>query len=117
MKKIALVIITVFVTVALSAQTATNESKFIARFQFFVTSVEKCKKIPSEKWDSLNTVYKDFRMEFKAKYKKTMNNADYKKYNELKVRYLKQCSLRRLGSTITKKAQTVEGAIDGVFKK
>ena len=115
MKKITSLLISLLFVCTISAQT--NESKFIARFQSFVVSVENAKTIPAEKWDTLNTTYKAFRTEFKEKYKKTLYNTEYKKYNELKVRYLKQTSLKRLGSVLNKKAQTIEGTLDGVFKK
>jgi hypothetical protein len=101
---------------AQKAQTPQTGDQFITRFQTFVINVEKAKDIPSAKWDSLNTTYKAFRMEFRNTYKRTLNNTQYKKYNELKVRYLKQCSLNRFGKSISKKAESVGGAIDGVFK-
>lgn len=116
MKKITSLLIALVFACTISAQ-QTQESKFIARFQTFVVNVEKAQKVPSEKWDSLNTTYKAFRTEYRQKYKKTLNNTEYKKYNELKVRYLKQSSLKRFGNSISKKAQTVEGTLDGVFSK
>lgn len=120
MKRIASLLFTLLliavVADAQKVQTTSENEKFVARFQTFVTNVEKAKDIPSEKWDSLNTTYKAFRMEFRNKYKRTLNNTEYKKYNELKVRYLKQCSLNRLGKKISKGAESVGGAIDGVFK-
>ena len=114
MKKITYLFILLFFTTVIYAQS--DNSQYIARFQSFVVSVEKTKTIPADKWDSLNTLYKSFRIEFKKKYKKTLNNSEYKKYNELKVRYIKQYSLKKLGVTLTKEAETVKGAINGVFK-
>lgn len=114
MKKITFLFILLFFATTINAQSDSNQ--YIVRFQSFVVSIEKAKAIPADKWDSLNTLYKSFRVEFKKKYKNKFNNAEYKKYNELKVRYIKQYSLKKLGGTLTKEAETVKGAINGVFK-
>jgi hypothetical protein len=112
MKKLLIALVMLSFTTLASAQ---DGKKFLTRFESFVTTIEKSKTIEPQKWDSLNTDYKAFRDEYKTKYKKTLDDEDLKKYNELKARYIRQVSVKKVGGSLKKKAKSVEGLFRGTF--
>ena len=101
----------------ISTQLFGQDSNFLKRFQTFVESVEKQDSISSHDWNKLNTQYKDFRVKYKTSYKDKFNKDEYKQYNELKGRYLKQVTIKKLGGSMQKGLESTSGIIKGFFKK
>lgn len=100
-----------------STQLFGQENSFLKRFQTFVESVEKQDSISSQDWNKLSTQYKDFRTEYKTSYKDKFDKDEYKQYNELKGRYLKQVTIKKLGGNMQKGLESTSGIIKGFFKK
>ncbi len=101
----------------LSTQVFGQSNNFLKRFETFVESVEKQESIHSKNWDSLNTQYKDFRTEYKTSCKDKFTSEQVKQYNELKARYIKQVTIKKVGKSVQKGVESTTGFVKGIFKK
>lgn len=116
MKKILFVFI-LYSGLIFSTQSFCQTSTFIKNFKSFVESVEKKDSIPSNEWENLNSKYEEFRAEYKVTYKNKLGKDDKKMYNELKTRYIKQVSIKKVGGSIKDGINSTTGYIKGIFKK
>lgn len=109
---------------SLSASAQEEQAKdttavYLNKFETFVSSIEN--NDSTIDWEQSNSQYKALRMEYRSAHKKRATNNQIAYYNNLKARYLRQVSLKKVGRGIKSKAQSissaVKGAVDGVVGK
>lgn len=92
---------------------------FLDKFERFVVSVEN--NDSTINWEQSNAEYKALRTEYRLAHKKRRSSEQYTRYNNLKARYIKQVSLKKVGKGIQRKTSSVtsavKGTVDGVIGK
>lgn len=118
------IITTALLTLCLSASAQDVEVKdttdiYLDKFEAFVTSIEH--NDSTIDWEQSNSEYKALRTEYRNAHRKRATNEQVAIYNNIKARYLRQVSLKKVGRGIKSKAQSissaVKGAVEGVVGK
>lgn len=108
-----------FISLLASAQDRDTTSVYLDKFEHFVVSIEN--NDSTINWERSNAEYKTLRTEYRNAHKKRINSEQYARYNNLKARYIKQVSLKKVGKGIRRKTSSissaVKGTIDGVIGK
>jgi len=97
-----------------SAEERDTTNVFLDKFEQFVVSIEN--NDSTINWEQSNAQYKALRMEYRNAHKKSMNAKQYARYNELKTRYVKQVSLKKVGKGIKRKTQSISSAVKGTVE-
>jgi len=114
----------ILLTLCLSASAQDIQPKdttnvYLDKFEAFVSAIEL--NDSTIDWGQSNSQYKALRMEYRNVHKKRATNDQITYYNNLKARYLRQVSLKKVGKGIKSKAQSissaVKGAVEGVVGK
>lgn len=112
-------ILLLLMSLSASAEDRDTTNVFLDKFEKFVVSIERNDSVIN--WEQSNAEYKALRMEYRSAHKKRINSEQYARYNNLKARYVKQVSLKKVGGSITRKTNSissaVKGTVDGVIGK
>lgn len=94
---------------AMAEEKKDTTTLFLDKFEAFVVGIENNDSITD--WTSCNAEYKALRTEYRNAHKKNVSGAQFVRYNKLKARYLKQVSLKKVGSDLKDKTTTVGSAV------
>lgn len=117
---ITIILLTIYLSAsAQDIQPKDTTNVYLDKFEVFVSSIEHNDSIID--WEQSNSEYKALRSEYRSAHKKRATNDQITYYNNLKARYLRQVSIKKVGKGIKSKAQSissaVKGAVEGVVGK
>lgn len=111
----ALLSITFFLlSMAASAQERDTTDVYLDKFEAFVVSIER--NDSTVDWTQSNSEYKAMRMEFRNAHRGSVSDSQYARYNNLKARYLKQVSLKKVRNGFKRKASSISSAVKGTVE-
>lgn len=111
------IIVLLLLTLSLYASAQDKQEKdttsvYLDKFEAFVSSIEN--NDSTINWEQSNSLYKGLRMEYRNAHKSRASINQISQYNNLKARYLRQVSLKKVKKGIKNKAQSISSAVKGV---